>query len=348
MDTRIMALQNRILNRIIGRMGQQPTDTILDEIFWWSVLPWKRNMKLIQMLSDSDLTADRLSLIQGLQSALQLKHLSQRQAVHTIIAGYIVPLVLCIPFMLVLCIQVGHGMNHLNKLLIVFLYAEATLVFAHLLYVVLTPITLPLGFWLARKRKVHLCILLVDVLGRMKAVEALETMASMAELYRKMITAVRKQNRTLQTAIREALEQTLPRLTEADYGTVSADTTIQLISFVDDRHAEFTCIVLAALRKVGGGAVLPKVQALARVSPDPAVRSMAEELVPILQARQEQERSSSQLLRASTNTGSSDQLLRPAGAEVPAIDPLTLLRASCNQAVEEIQNVANLGSNTTQ
>ena len=127
-------------------------------------------------------------------------------------------------------------------------------------------------------------------------------------------------NKRLANVTRQALIQLLPTLTEAHYGQLPGDVTPELCALLLDSETPEHLIALTAeaLGKVGDGRAVEPMQKFALLAPTPQLRGLAENALPILMARREQENASSTLLRHSS---------------APPIDAGLLLRAASGSAV---------------
>ncbi len=95
-----------------------------------------------------------------------------------------------------------------------------------------------------------------------------------------------------------------------------------------EMHARLQVAILQAFEQVGDSKALPIVAALAASAAHPQVRAAARECLPFLQMRQEQERTSQTLLRASSASATDpDILLRAAHGNLDQ-DPNEMVRPS--------------------
>ncbi|HLK56913.1 MAG TPA: hypothetical protein VKU00_10125 [Chthonomonadaceae bacterium] len=93
-------------------------------------------------------------------------------------------------------------------------------------------------------------------------------------------------------------------------------------------HARLQVAILKAFEQVGDSKALPVVAALAESAAHPQVRAAAVECLPFLQMRQEQERASQTLLRASSASATEPDMLLRAAHENHDQDPNEMVRPS--------------------
>lgn len=130
----------------------------------------------------------------------------------------------------------------------------------------------------------------------------------------------------LREAARRVLTRMLPLLASEDYGIFNESTCRRLSRLLQEGDRKLTLAILRSLEFVGGGAMAQPVERLLRQEFTGEIREEAERVLPVLQARQAQERASSHLLRAaSTPEILQDTLLRPAQNR-PETAPEQLLR----------------------
>jgi HEAT repeat protein len=137
-------------------------------------------------------------------------------------------------------------------------------------------------------------------------------------------------------AAERALLAVLPTLTDAHYGQLEADTIPNLCRILDGKRPCYpvspealTLAILNAFEKIGDGRAIPSVRHIASAS-YPACQEAAERLLPILIERQERDKNSGVLLRASEAPVSApEELLRPAAATTTSA-PEQLLRPSAS------------------
>jgi hypothetical protein len=102
-----------------------------------------------------------------------------------------------------------------------------------------------------------------------------------------------------------------------------------------EMHARLQVAILKAFEQVGDSKALPVVAALAESGAPPHVRAAAQKCLPFLQMRQEQERASQTLLRASSATPiGPDTLLRAAHGHHNQ-EPTEMVRPSCEPEPEQ-------------
>jgi hypothetical protein len=140
----------------------------------------------------------------------------------------------------------------------------------------------------------------------------------------------------------EILTDVLPQLKDSDAHLLNAQHRAILYRVISDknrpmrnygahihRYTEFTLAALKAFAQVGDASAIPHVQRLAETSTYQHIRKAAEECLTYLYARQENDRQSRSLLRASdASGGASEELLRAASGTAPPSEPAQLLRAS--------------------
>jgi hypothetical protein len=116
--------------------------------------------------------------------------------------------------------------------------------------------------------------------------------------------------------VEEALTRLLPRLTASDAHLFSEPQRESMARALKSKDSLFVIAVLRALEQVGDEKALPEVQKLLeKKTTDPLqlqVKEAAQECLPFLKIRAEQAELARTLLRASSDTGSPDTLLRPA------------------------------------
>ena len=129
---------------------------------------------------------------------------------------------------------------------------------------------------------------------------------------------------------RQTLTQLLPMLTIDHYGRLPNDATPELCAllFDGDISEHLITLTLEALGKMGDGRGVEPLAKFAQTAKTPKLREMAKSLLPILEARREQENASSTLLRhSSAPPVAASQLLRAASVSA-ATPPEFLLRPS--------------------
>jgi hypothetical protein len=152
-------------------------------------------------------------------------------------------------------------------------------------------------------------------------------------------------DREVKAPVRETLIRLLPRLKASDAGLlterhiallratlatspyVTGDLFARLSRRVD-AHTQLQIAILKAFEQVGDSRSLPVVANLAMSGVRPEVRAAAEECLPFLQARVEQERASQTLLRAASAGGSDPSGLLRASQEGQEHAPREMLRPS--------------------
>jgi hypothetical protein len=132
----------------------------------------------------------------------------------------------------------------------------------------------------------------------------------------------------VQKAAAQALPPVLATLTTKDYDLLPAGTIPALCRLLKHRDERLVLNVLKALAKVGDGSTLAAVEKLTIKGRTEPVRNAAQELVPLLRQRHEQENAPTSLLRASQlPEEESATLLRPP-ASSSETNPDQLLRAT--------------------
>jgi hypothetical protein len=140
-------------------------------------------------------------------------------------------------------------------------------------------------------------------------------------------------------AAKTTLLRLLPQLKASDSGMLNTEQRAALNRALERENADLVIAILKALEQVGDSQALPVVQRLADgerwAAASSRIRVAAQECLPALLLRSEEERSRQTLLRASsgaeTELTPSDMLLRPAsGAGMTA--PHELLRSTTAQA----------------
>lgn len=137
-----------------------------------------------------------------------------------------------------------------------------------------------------------------------------------------VIEAAYKGQRKAQGSARRVLSSLLPLLTEADSDIMPRNSLLLLLDSISPLRQAITpqspdliVAIVQSLRYIGPGSAVETVQKLEQRSDVPQIRDACREVIPILQARREQERASSSLLRASAQPATpNNQLLRPASA----------------------------------
>jgi hypothetical protein len=126
----------------------------------------------------------------------------------------------------------------------------------------------------------------------------------------------------------EALPRLLSTLTPEHYGYFSLSAVPPLCRALSDTDDTVVLMVLEALEKIGDGQAVVPVERLVTRGRTSALRAAAARILPILQARQQNENAPHILLRAATAPFETpDSLLRPA-LNAPTTEPQELLRAT--------------------
>ncbi len=134
-----------------------------------------------------------------------------------------------------------------------------------------------------------------------------------------------------------ALIRLLPRLQASDAHLLSEEQRKALCRALKRKNAALVIATLKALMQIGDAEALPYVEKLAQgeglTARDPAVCQEAQDCLPFLRLRAEQEHARQTLLRAAGPTVETraDTLLRPASGGAVQIDPQQLLRASTSE-----------------
>ena len=140
----------------------------------------------------------------------------------------------------------------------------------------------------------------IAALGRLKIIESIPVLA---------IAAVDHDIQLNKVADR-ALEATLPLLTAAHYGHLSADVVPNLCELLSDYRYVRTITILEALEKIGDGRAIPAVTPLAQSYL--AVQNKAKDVLIVLEQRVRESSEPYTLLRPSA-AGEQDTLLRAGG-----------------------------------
>lgn len=132
-----------------------------------------------------------------------------------------------------------------------------------------------------------------------------------------------------------ALAKLLPRLQASDASLLNERQRLCLYRCLTTQNAnkkrEFTLTVLKAVEQIGDEKAIPYVEKLLPVLPQPA-----EQCLSSLRIHAEEQRASSMLLRASSETMcSTDTLLRPAN-ETASTKPQQLLRAATEESPNKV------------
>ena len=148
-----------------------------------------------------------------------------------------------------------------------------------------------------------------------------------------VIEAAFKGRRKSQPSARRALRSLLPLLTEADGDLLPRSSLLLLLDSIGamrqalaPQAPDLTAAIVQSLRYVGPGSAFDAVQKLEQRCDAPQVWAACREVLPVLQARREQERASSSLLRASAQPSTPDNQLLRAASAAPATNPNELLR----------------------
>ena len=141
--------------------------------------------------------------------------------------------------------------------------------------------------------------------------------------------------RSSQSAARRALIALLPLLTAEDRELLPRPSLQLLLDalqpmkqFLEILPSDLTAAIVHSLRHVGPGSAADTIEKLGKNSDSSQVRIACRAVLPTLQARREQERAASTLLRASAQPAIPNQQLLRAAASPPAANPNELLRPS--------------------
>jgi len=188
--------------------------------------------------------------------------------------------------------------------------------------------SLPLSLWILERRRTQL-------FAAIAALVELGQPACMASLAMAMVHGYVMLHADLWDAAASALERVMSNLRPDDLGTLPGRTVPALCSALTARSREMTLGILQALTLIGDGRAIHDVGSLSRNHYCPDVREAATKLLPILQQRNVEHKSSALLLRASNAPADSKQsLLRPSW-EQPATDSSQLLRMTNPERREE-------------
>lgn len=173
------------------------------------------------------------------------------------------------------------------------------------------PIALPLSILMDSTRTNFVRMTAVTALGRLGLPETVGTLAE----------ACRDNHRRVRAAAEQSLFAVLPLLTVEHYGRLPVETVPRLLDVLSDlwvftrthpNREERMVGLMDALGKIGDGRAIEMVRGLTEVTDLRRVRGKAQEILPILIARREQENSRGMLLRAASAPVSSPvELLRP-------------------------------------
>lgn len=162
----------------------------------------------------------------------------------------------------------------------------------------------------------------IEALGDLGQPEAIASIAN-AMRYRRLCNAAER-----------ALAKLTANLRPEHYGTLPGETVPALCTALKNADHPTTLVILKALLIIGDGRAIRAVEKLAAKPPLCDLGEVAAHLLPILRKREQESKSSSQLLRASTASEDGEQeLLRGVTAE-PEGDPTLLVRASAGTAEE--------------
>ena len=174
----------------------------------------------------------------------------------------------------------------------------------------------------------------VTALGRIGSVSSLPTLARITLTY-----TVQDPNASRRSAAEAALCACLDNLTPQHAGQVEADvvpnlcrlldSTRTLMNYSPDRAETFALRILSALEKIGDGQAASTVRKMINTGWTAPVNHAAKQLLPLLQARRQQETDQRGLLRGATMPPIvPGTLLRPTGLSDDDSTPDRLLRPS--------------------
>jgi HEAT repeat protein len=159
-----------------------------------------------------------------------------------------------------------------------------------------------------------------------------------------LVEALEYQDKSISVEIEQTLIRLLPQLKASDAHLLDDQQRICLYHALNRKNTTLVRVILQALEQVGDGKAVPYVQKVAeghgRSGGNPDLRALAQQCLPFLLQRADEERSRQMLLRPSDASEqpviASDTLLRPAAGVTPA-DPAQLLRAASEdeQTIQE-------------
>lgn len=200
-------------------------------------------------------------------------------------------------------------------------YIAKELLPAALLFVLpCAPVSLPFSLFLDKERHTAVRTEATLSLAQLKRVEALPY----------LLSAIRSAKGELHTELLTAIGELLPLLTPEHYGQLRSDVTPNLCHLLERCSGDYQLRALRAIGAIGDSRAIPVVRRLAgRYSADRNLYSTlsktALEILPILEAREEQESHARNLLRAAHEPLAEQELLRPSQA-VAETQTETLLR----------------------
>jgi hypothetical protein len=178
------------------------------------------------------------------------------------------------------------------------------------LALVCAPVALPVSALLDHRRQKRLHR---DALQTLAEIDSVWAIGAAAPLLHAPSLATRDEAAFL-------IANLIPELTEAQYGAFPSDTVPHLARAFAGASPDLALRLLFALAKIGDSRALTAVQRLALEGETEAIRAEAQRILPILEARAQQENSAQNLLRPTQAPAASPQeLLRPAseGSERP-------------------------------
>ncbi len=202
------------------------------------------------------------------------------------------------------------------------------LAFAFLTVFIPAPISLPVSLMLDRRRQNRVRKEATASLMRLGSLEALPY----------LLAAIGRTKGELYQELLDGVATLLPRLTPKHYGQFRSDVVPNLCYLLENYRGNFVLVLLDAVQKIGDSRALLTVRRLAEKGESAEVRAKAKEVLPILEARREQENDAHNLLRASSEPVSQKELLRPA-YNVTETQPETLLRPIDASPKEETVSV---------
>ncbi len=151
-------------------------------------------------------------------------------------------------------------------------------------------LSVPVCLVLGRFRNIHNDLLRAasaESLGRLHVVESIGPLA--AKLF--------DPSATVREAAAFALMEILPRLTDADYGSIDHRSMTRLAEALSHPNTLLVFKILEALRKVGSGSALPVVERVAREGKTRQLQETARDVAAVLEDRRLREREARHLMR---------------------------------------------------
>jgi len=163
-------------------------------------------------------------------------------------------------------------------------------------------VTAPLSVWYDNWRSLRL-VSAVEVLGKLGRAPEMGPIA------------LALTNGPLRAVAAQELPRIVDRLTPEDYGAMPSEAVPALCSSLSGVSVETALVILRALKVIGDGRAIFAVEYAAHNGASPEVREAAINLIPILNRRREESRTSSMLLRPSAASAETESTLLRAAAE---------------------------------